>query len=159
MNTAYVEKNQAQNGRTITWVREETGVSFLACDALRPYYSGDSCGWMRPGCWPEYTTEYTASRETGEIIVAKRVVSRIELNKEIIDTFWKIEEELDALMHISEMLYGTCDCDSPLWFRIESLYVSRASLIRRTGIKICDYRRVFFDPVRRVAHGLRPLED
>lgn len=158
MNTAYVEKNQGHNGRTIVWVQNENGISFLACPALSRYYAEDY-NWKRPGDYPEYTTEYTASPVTGEIIDVKRVKSRIKLNEEIIDTFWEIEEELDALMHISEMLYGTCDCDSPLWFRIESLYVSRASLIRRTGIKICDYSRVFFDPVRRVAHGLRPLED
>lgn len=157
MNTAYVEKNQGHNGRTIVWVQNENGISFLACPALSRYYAEDY-NWKRPGDYPEYTTEYTASPVTGEIIVAKRVVSRIKLNEEIIDTFWKIEEELDALTHISEVLYGTCDCDSPLWFRIESLYASRATLIRRTGIKFKDYCRIFLDPDARAARGIRFVE-
>lgn len=163
---AFTEKNMRHNGRTIVWVRDENGVSFLACNKLRRYYTApvDQFGnlfeyeWERPGNFPEYTDEYTASRTTGEIIVAKRIHSKVVPSEAFCDAMWEYERTIEKWCELSMALYGTCDNNSPMWGTIEKILYEQVELACKYQLSVEDYCVIFYDCENRIAHGLKPLE-
>lgn len=156
---AFTEKNVRHNGRTIVWVRKN-GVSILACEKLNKQYQsneGWENEWQRPGT--VYAgQDYTACSITGEIIVAKRIKSRVTPGEKFYEAMWEYEKQIERLMDFSRSVYGSCDADSPMWRHIEEVLYEQAALAVKLRFTPDNYVAIFHNPVNRVAHGLRPLE-
>lgn len=60
------------------------------------------------------------------------------------------QRAIDELCAISKRVYGNCDCDSPLWVKIEELLHEQASIAIRHHVTPEQFHRLF---EKRACHG------
>lgn len=161
------EDIETREGKDCLYHRFVGGVSFVDSPKLRHFYEPLDLGdgnvwvhdWKRPGDFSEYIAEYTACRETGEIIVAKRIKSHLGIGEKFMDAMWEYERQIQRLADFSLAVYGTCDHHSPMWRHIEEVIHDQQALACKYQFPAKEYRRIFFDRTERMAHGVRPLPE
>lgn len=135
------------------WARYN-GVSIAVTPATEEYartyyYCGEPFehDWRRPGNEVYPNCEHIACAETGEIIMPSKRIP-IKPSARVANALREYQRAINELRAISERVYGSCDCDSPMWTKIEELLHEQASIAIRHHVTPEQFHRLFVKEMR-----------